>query len=356
MPPPRLPQTGPALPGLLAALVAAALWGLLLTGAAAAPLPAQRSLLFTTSPLLFLPGLHRRLEGYLHAPERLRHLPHPLAPAAHWRSARAGHRRGVLLALFAGQLALTLAARASSLPAADHRALAGDLLWITLLVALVEPVIPALAALGGRRFPPSHPLAAAQHQLGGGWTTPEAVVHLYAPALGLALGLALAMPGQLALERYGLAAPALPWLAAPLALALLLRLAAPLAYAHGLWEAVPRLHEAIRTLAGPPRPEHAPAWLRHLPPALRLDLIQLGRLSPLLGLRLALLLAWAVVLRLRAAPPPPLLRQRPARRRLLASLPISASLRAGRPALATWALLLAPPLLAGLLVGLRPGS
>ena len=44
-------------------------------------------------------------------------------------------------------------------------------------------------------------LVAVYRALGGGWTIPEAVVHLYAPALGVGLVALLAMPGQLWLDR-----------------------------------------------------------------------------------------------------------------------------------------------------------
>ena len=366
----RLPT--PPAPGALASALAAAVWSLPLAAAAQAPLTSQRSLLFASAALLYLPGLHRRLDGYLHAPERLRLLPLPLAPAAHWRAAHGAHLRGVVIATAAGLLALALALLGAGAAPTALAALVGDLLWIALMVAVIEPVIPAVAAWGGRRFPADTPASAAQRQLGGGWTAPEAVIHLYAPAFGLGLGLGLAMPGQLALERHGLTAPALPWLLAPLAVALALRLAAPALYARGLWEAIPRLHEATRTLAGPPLPEHAPALLGRLGWALRLDLLQLLRLAPLVGLRLALLVVWtAVVLFRDAAPDPPALalltaltalwlaplatlrRQRALRRHLLGALPIPASQRSGALAPATWLLLLTPPFAAAALVALR---
>ena len=93
-------------------------------------------------------------------------------------------------------------------------------------------------------------------------------MHLYAPALGLGLATLLAMPGQLALALLA-AGQAFAWLhagllLAPLAIAGLVRVAAPRVYGLGFFEAVAWLAEATRSLAGPPAPPPRPAWVGRL--------------------------------------------------------------------------------------------
>ena len=123
-------------------------------------------------------------------------------------------------------------------------------------------LLPRRCSGGGSRRTDSAARSSATSA--GGWTTPEAVVHLYAPAFFLALATALAMPGQLSWERWldGNPAGAGSWIAGllPLAVAIGLRALAPRQYGRGLWESVPWLAEATRTLAGPPQPEPTPAW------------------------------------------------------------------------------------------------
>lgn len=356
----RALRRGPG-PGWLAVVAAAAAWGLILASDADAPPETLRALLFAGAPFVLLAGLHSRLEGYLHAPQRLALLPLAVAPGEHWALARARHRRGLALTLAIAALT-PVVALGGRVPPALLAALVGDVLWILALAALCEPLIPAAAAWLGRRFPPGSSVGELQRSLGGGWTSPEATVHLYAPALGIALALALAMPGELALELRGATPAALPWLLGPLALAGLLRLVAPRLYAIGLWEAVPRLAEATRSLAGPPEVEPVPALVDRLGPIARLDLRQLLRLRPLFVGRLALValvIAWA--LRARPLGPAPLIagllalalwlapfaelhHQRRARARLLGALPLAAPLRRGRPGPVALALAILPPL------------
>jgi hypothetical protein len=81
--------------------------------------------------------------------------------------------------------------------------------------------------------------------------------------------------------------------ATPLLVAGAAALLAPRSYAIGMWEAIPWLFEAQRTLAGPPRPDPLPAWVGWLrDPWLRLVATQFVRTTPLPHLRGAALLAW----------------------------------------------------------------
>jgi len=148
----------------------------------------------------------------------------------------------------------------------------------------------------------------AQAQLGGGWTSAEATVHLYAPALGLGLATLLAMPGQLGLamlaEGQAFAGLHAGLLLAPLGIAAVVRVAAPRVYAPGFFEAVAWLAEATRSLAGPPEPPARPVWVGRLQsPVTRLLVTQWLRLTAVPLLRLALLLGWAAYLLMRQAPP-----------------------------------------------------
>jgi hypothetical protein len=132
-------------------------------------------------------------------------------------------------------------------------------------------------------------------------------------------------------------------------------------YARGVFEAVPWLFEAVRTLAGPPVPHSLPRVLERLnPPALRLIVIQFWRTTPVPAFRLALVAgcgAWlaataarlslprlAVLLAvalLWVVPALSVVSQRTARQRLCAALPLDARQRSGRHALA-WVLLALP--------------
>jgi hypothetical protein len=347
--------------GLATAAVAAG-WALVLAGAAAGPPETLRSLGFIGGPFVLLAGLHARLAGYLHSRQRLELLPRPLAAAEHWRLARIRHRRGLLWPALLGPAAIGLGLGLTA-PAAVSLGVLGDLLWLLVTAALVEPLIAAVAAYYGRRFAAESRAAELQRSFSGGWTPAEATVHLYAPALGLAAAAALAMPGQLALELRGATVESLPLLVIPLALALVGRLLAPRLYGVGVWEATPRLHEAVRTLAGPPRPAAAPTWSASLPALVRLDLLQLLRLRPLLWARLAAAVGAAIWMSARTPTPDPtelaiallaaalwappflaLARQRRLRARLLGALPVAAAQRRGHPTAAALAFAFVPPL------------
>ena len=347
---PPLPSWPPEWPGAwVAPLLVAATWSIVLAGE---PSPmTQRGLVFAGGPFVLLAGLHARLAGYLHARERERLLPLPIAPAAHFAAARPAHRRGLALATACGLAAIA----AATLPDLERAAwLAADFAWLALAAALVEPAIAGAAAYGGRRFPDGHPLAEAQRYGAGGWTSPEAAIHLYAPALGLGLAMLVAMPGQLTFARLAERGDATSthWalLAAPMVLAAGLRLAAGRLYAAGLWEAVPWLAEATRRLAGTAAPSPRPVVLDRLGnPVLQLGATQLWRLCPLLGLRLLALVAVSLWLLTRAGPPDAprialwcavaavwlsplqtLARERRRTAAALAALPLPAPERAGR--------------------------
>jgi hypothetical protein len=141
-----------------------------------------------------------------------------------------------------------------------------------------------------------------QVSLGGGWTLPEAVVHLYAPALGVATAAAFAMPAQIGFDLLvdSEAVPAALWgvAAAGGVVAAVAYMASPMIYARGFFQAAPFLAEATRTLAGPPEPPALPRFIAAIrDPAFRLLVVQYWRLTPVPSLRLGLLLAatvWAV--------------------------------------------------------------
>ena len=336
----------------LAPALAAACWSLVL--ASSAEPATQRSLVFVGGPLVLLAGLHARLGEYLHGRARERLAALPVASGRHFAAGLRAHRRGLLLALLCGVTGVCLGGTTASGDPIAAALLAGDFVWLCVLAAVVEPAIPAAAAYAGRRFPEAHPIRQAQAQLGGGWTSAEATVHLYAPALGLGLATLLAMPGQLALALLaaGQAFAGLHagLLLAPLAIAGLVRVAAPRVYGLGFFEAVAWLAEATRSLAGPPEPPPRPAWVGRLrSPATRLLATQWLRLTPVPMLRVTLLIAWAGYLLLRAAPPggpaiavllglvalwlaplQTLARQRRRNAAIMAGLPLPAAQRAGR--------------------------
>lgn len=336
---------------------AAALWFGVMATVADAPLATQRSLVFLGGPMVLLAGLHARSFWFLHAPERERWLPLPITADRHWQSAIRMHQPAFWIAVLLGVVALVLALGLEPTPRGlpSNLGLAVEFLWLAVFAALLEPVAASTAALLGRRFPEHGHGHELQRSLGGGWTTPEAVVHLYAPAFFLALATALAMPGQLSWERWldGHPLGAGAWVAAllPLPVAIGLRMLAPRHYRVGMWEAVAWLSEATRTLAGPPQPEPTPAWATKISdPWIRLLVVQFWRITPLPYLRLALVLGVGGVTLMRADPPTgPLLavamasigawlvpagavaRESTNRARLCGALPLSPSQRRGRP-------------------------
>jgi type IV secretory pathway VirB2 component (pilin) len=333
------------------------------------PAATQRSLAFLGGPLLLLAGLHARLFGFLHAPDRARWLPLPIVPERHFAAALSSHRPAFWWTVALGIAALLLAApdgtTASGIPA--RLGLASGFVWLSLMAVALEPFVAGVSAEFGRRFPPETRAHELQRSLGGGWTTAEAVVHLYAPAFGIALAVLLAMPGQLSWEHYldhgVLNTRQVGIGAAPLLVALGLRLMAIRLYRRGVWEAVPWLVEATRTLAGPPQPEPTPVWARRVrDPWTRLLVIQFWRVTPLPGLRLALLLAvtafvppssgpaialWLAAIGAWVVPAGTLARDRVARARLAGALPLHQSRRSGRPGVLVVVALLAPVVLSG---------
>jgi hypothetical protein len=361
----------------LVPVVAAVLWSLVIARSSASGIELSRSLVFVGGPLVLLAGLHGRLGGYLHADARRLLLPLPVPPARHFAAAGSRHRVGLLATAAASVSALGLVLLtepvASTLTSAQRLGLLADFVWLAAVAALVEPAVAAVSAWLGRRFADDSTAYRVQHALGGGWTIPEAVVHLYAPALGVGATAALAMPGQLLVDRWidgmpigsGLVTAAL----VGGALALGLRLLAPPLYARGLFGAVPWLAEATRTLAGPPVPEPAPRWLAGVrDPALRVWLLQLWRTTPLPTLRLLALLGWATHLAFSSTAPDVtrlavlaatcalwlvpavgLVQLRARRMRFLAPLPIHAE-RVERRA---WTVVATPVAVALLVVGLR---
>jgi len=335
-----------AVPALVAAL-----WATLLRVTDPAALGLRQTLVALGGPTVLLAGLHARCFGYLHAPHRERALVLPIPGAEHFAAARRQHRRAWWRSFAVGTVALGLAL-GTDLRTPTGLGLLADWCVFVVIAMGVEPWIPAVGAALGRRFPQGSPITALQRSMGGGWTLPEAVIHLYAPALGLGVAMALALPGQLAIDRFaqGLSVPQGLVIAALLGV-LLGTLATPLAphlYARGVFQAVPFLSEAQKTLAGPAVPEPSPVWLRALPtPGLRLWALQFVRLTPVPTLRLLLLvvavpLAWkspslplglalvGAASLLWLLPARAVARLRPARRRWLAALPVAPALREGR--------------------------
>lgn len=344
--------------------VASAVWAALLGAQLEAGTGLRRSLVAIGGPAVLLSGVHVRLTPYLHAAARHRLIALPIAPREHFAAALAEHRETRARALGLA----TVAVLAPHLGALDRVALGlvGDWLVLAIVAAWIEPAIAAASAWLGRRFPPESTPHRLQVGLGAGWTLPEAVVHLYAPALGLGVAMGLALPAQLVLDVIvDGRTPPMPIVVIAgvgIVLAAVLRAAAPFVYGLGMFEAVPFLAEATRTLAGPAIPEPAPRWVERIrDPVLRLLVLQFHRLTPVPVLRL-LVLAAATVFAVRTAsgsglavlaaavmlwlvPARVLARGGAARRRLLAALPVPH--RDGRH---PWAvvLLVLPPAIAAI--------
>lgn len=361
----------------LAPSVAAAVWGVLVARADG-DLALARSLVFIGGPLVLLAGLFERTGSYLHAPHRQQLLPLPLPPAQHFAAAARPHRVGLLASAALGTAALGLALAADlgrTAPTPTVLLLLVDWLWLVAIAALTEPAIAGAAAWLGRRFDEDTPVRRLQRSVGGGWTLPEAVVHLYAPAVGIGAAALLAMPAQLTCDRLADAmatgagvevVTSAAWGATLSGLvgAVALRMWAQRGYAAGMFEATAWLAQATRTLAGPPVPEPAPRWIAGISdPALRLWLLQLWRVTPVPGLRIGALVgvgAWlgvagaigvphvAVLLALTALWLVPAIRVaqlRPRRAALLGALPLPEAARQGRCPAAAW-VLAAPPVVA----------
>ncbi len=348
-------------------LAAAASWSVALAATSGAGLATVRGMVFVGGPIVLLAGLHARLTGYLHAPARLLLLPLPLPPREHFVAARRRHLRGLVTTGLSGSGALLLGlVTVGAPPGGATLGLVVDWLWLLVLAGLTEPAIAGASAWLGRRFEAGTWPHQLQRSLGGGWTLPEATVHLYAPAVGLGLAAALAMPGQLLVDRLvdGLRVPSGLAAAAAIGLAagVVLFVTAPLLYARGMFEAIPWLSEVTRTLAGPPVPEPAPRWVRRISdPVLRLLVLQFLRQTPVPVLRLLVLtgtLVWVALVDtltptlvavvagaglLWIVPARKIAQARPARARLLAPLPLPTRTGRHRGALAlVWSPVVAP--------------
>lgn len=354
--------------------VVASLWALLLAGSADAGLATRRGLVFAGGPVLLLAGLHARITGYLHAPSRAQLLVLPIPAPAHFGAARARHLRGLAETLALGSVAVL----AGLVPTSGWQAsvpLVLDWAALAVVAGLLEPLVPAASAALGRRFEEGSWLADLQRQAGGGWTLPETTVHLYAPALGVGLAAAAAMPLQLAFDMTadGHAVPPGLWGAGALAVVLagLAGVLAPRLYARGVFEAVPFVAEATRTLAGPPIPEPTPAAIAKLrDPVLRLLVLSFWRETPAPSFRLLAVLGatallgltgtvgpahiavWVAAALLWVVPATTLARGRALRARLLSTLPLPEAQRAGSHPKAV-ALLWAPVVLGAVVALVR---
>jgi hypothetical protein len=285
-------------------IVAAGIAGALLGGAAPLGAESQRSVAFALGPAVMLVTLHARTASYLHDEGLAATLPLPIAPVRRFAAAQRRHLVGLAWQGAWGAIAFAIAGA----DMATRLVLVLDWLALVVMCALVEPVGAAASAWMGRRVPPESVAGQLQRSLGGGWTLPEAVVHLWAPAIALSLAAASAMPLQLAIDRWAdaqsVASTHLVACAVAIAIAVVLRLIAPVIYARGVFDAVPWLRQAMRTLAGPPTPQQAPRWIAAIrDPALRLALLQHQRLTPVPMLRLAMLVGTALVLTFKASVP-----------------------------------------------------
>lgn len=316
-----------------------------------------RLLVALGGPVVALSSLHARLDGYLHDRSRQALLVLPLSPLVHFSAAHRRHVQGLALTTLVGISVLAISVASRPFLVAVNLLLD----YIALLIALwlFEPMIAAIGAFAGRRFPTDSLVRSLQTGLGGGWTLPEAVVHLYGPALGIGVAMGIALPWQLAID---MAVDDLPYASfmgpslATLVVAIGCRVAAPWVYRLGIFQAVPFLAEASKTLAGPPIPDPAPRWVETLrDPLTRLVVLQLMRLTPLPQLRLLLLLGVTLLAVWRPSmamlgvvvassllwliPAGAVFRQRDARRRLISVLPLQ---HHRDPPVFVWMLLLAP--------------
>lgn len=297
----QLPKWDRERTGWLLPLLGAGLLAVWLANAGEQPLLTRRGYIFAIGPLFLLAGLHARLAAYLHNPARFRLAPLPVHPHRHWRCSWPQHLGGLLWAGICGLAGVATGSLASGVGLHQSAALMADLGLLLIHALLLEPLIPAACAYLGRRFSTDSSIGSAQRYLGGGWTAPEITVYLYAPALGLALAAALAMPGQLALAKVwagsSWSSMYLQLLGVPLVVSLVLRMVAKHPYSRGYFEAVARLHESVRSLSGPPLARPLPGWLaalaRRRTPTTAIALRLCARCTPALSLRLGILVVWA---------------------------------------------------------------
>ena len=286
-------------PDLAPWLGAIVLWAGLTHQLSAAPQDLPLAMLISGT-LLLAGSASRRLLGFLHAKTRLTHLSLPLPAQLHWRDAVVYYLLHLLRSGSAGGLALVIA----WLCAVDrdslevwHAVQTAALVWAVLLLhcACVEPFAAAIAAVLGRRVGAESAAREWQAWLSGGWTVPEAAVHLYTPALGLALACAATVPIEVALSADVLGSHALHqrqlmWLL-PIALLMGLRMVAGWIYCRGMFIATPTLHEVLRLLGGHATPSRPPQWIRWVAhPLYRVLALQAWRLVPACTLRLIALL------------------------------------------------------------------
>lgn len=356
--PAKLPRWADRETSWVAVVLVAAAWSAVMAGAVHEPLDTQRTLTFAGGPLLLLAGIHARTSDYLHAPQRDRLLPLPLPARRHWDAGFRHQLVGLGGTWVAGTLALASLLVATPNPPDDNLfnvlKLVADWTWLCLIALGIEPFFAGLSAYLGRRFPESHAGRQMQHSAGGGWTQDEAVVHLYAPAIAIGTAAALAMPGQLVLmawEDDGVLTPlGLAVAVAPLLLALPLPVLGRRLYEDGVWEAVPWLTQATKTLAGPAMPEPTPPWLAVFrDPVRRVLVLQVLRGTPLPLMRLCGPLLWAAAVVVWRIPPSAsaiaagfglvalwimplrtIARARLARARTFVALPLSPAQRDGR--------------------------
>ncbi len=282
--------------GVAIALPLAVSWAVLRHERASVSLNEAQTFDLVFGVLMLAVGVHARNFPFQHATSVLQSASLPLPRALMWRRA-VRHQRLVLSVHYA--IGLFAVCTWGALQHSEILLAALDWTCMCCAAAVVEPWVSGAAARWGRRFPERHPIAELQRSIGGGWTRPEAVVHLYAGAGALALTAAVAMPLQLMmLASMTRAVPSPSWepftvALAPLALLPMMNWWGQRWYEGAAFESTPWLHEATRTLAGPPTPDRAPAWIRWIPdPARRMQMRQFCRTVSLPSLRLLGPTAW----------------------------------------------------------------
>lgn len=267
---------------------------------------AIRNLLFLGGPLILFSGIHDRICSFIHADERYLLLHNPIESQDHWRQAMQSFSRQLAFIAVAGTATIVASQFLHPDPGdvlqqtIQGLIYASEWLWLCLFVGLLEPIGCAFAALAGRRYSGSSWVSEMQHTLSNGWTTPEATIHLYAPAVSLATATLLALPGQLTLARLftesDIQTRYLSASLTPLIIAIFLRFFwAPHAYYKNVWYAVPWLEEARKSLGDFDQASPVPIWIRQIrDPVFKLIAIQWLRLTPLPHLRLLALLGYSI--------------------------------------------------------------
>ncbi len=293
-----LPATRSEPDAWLVPLLAAALLSVVFMSPGATDPGTRSTMIFVLVPMLSMSGVFARSRGYLHARERTTLISFPIAAQEHLRAAVRLNLQGLA---YVAALSLLAVLGTAALQGLAPEILARQGMECALLficAAGLEPLVFAIGADLGRDFDEQDPRGILQRQISGGWTAPQAAIHLYTPAASVLGAAALAMVPQLAVasafEGQRVSAAAIG-MAAILPAAVLLAAVAwtQRIYERGYFEAVPWLMQSVRTLAGPPVPEALPPWItaiRH--PVRRLLLLQWLRLTPVPRLRVVLLLLW----------------------------------------------------------------